>query len=74
MIWQLLVVIVLPIVGGYALDTHFDTSPVWMCVGMAVGVAGMIVVVWQTMRQVNDLNRAAEKANQADSDKEERTQ
>lgn len=55
MSWQLLVVLVLPLWGGYALDQHFNTSPILMCVGMVVAVAGSIVVVRQAMTQLNEI-------------------
>lgn len=57
MSWQLLVITVLPIVGGHLLDTHYDTSPVWVVAGMVVGLIGTIVVVRQTVRQLNDVMR-----------------
>ena len=55
MSWQLLIVIVLPIVGGHLLDTRYDTGPVWMIVGMVIGLVGTILVVWQTVQQLNDV-------------------
>jgi F0F1-type ATP synthase assembly protein I len=55
MSWQLLVVIVLPIVGGHLLDTRYHTSPVWMVVGMVVGLAGTIIVVRQAMQQLSSI-------------------
>ena len=66
MVWQLLVVIVLPLLGGHALDTRLDTSPIWMGVGMVVALGGMIAVVVQTLRQLNQLNGTAD----TDIDKE----
>ncbi|HSX43225.1 MAG TPA: AtpZ/AtpI family protein [Candidatus Saccharimonadales bacterium] len=55
MSWQLLVVIVLPIVGGHLLDTRYHTSPVWMVVGMVIGLVGTVTVVRQTILQLNDV-------------------
>ena len=69
MVWQLVVVIVLPLVGGHLLDVRFHTSPIWMCVGMVIALAGMITVVAQTTRQLNELNAQAQKQAQADKDK-----
>lgn len=51
--WQLAVVVVVPIVGGYYLDQHFHTAATWEIVGFIVALLGFIVVV---RRQVNDLN------------------
>jgi F0F1-type ATP synthase assembly protein I len=55
MSWQLLVVIILPIVGGHLLDGKYNTSPTWTIIGMVIGVAGTIVVVRQAMRQLSDI-------------------
>jgi F0F1-type ATP synthase assembly protein I len=57
MSWQLLVVILVPIVGGHLLDAHFNTSPVWTVIGILIGLVGTIVVVRQTIRQLNDIMR-----------------
>jgi len=61
MSWQLLVILVVPLVGGHLLDVHYKTSPVWMCLGMAVALVGIIVVVRQTVRQLNEIMRKADK-------------
>ena len=53
MSWQLLVVIVVPIVGGHLLDSRYHTTPVWMIVGMVIGLLGTIVVVRQVVQQLN---------------------
>jgi F0F1-type ATP synthase assembly protein I len=55
MSWQLLVVIVLPIVGGHLLDDRYHKSPLWTIIGMVVGLAGTIIVVRQAMRQLTDI-------------------
>jgi F0F1-type ATP synthase assembly protein I len=55
MSWQLLIVIVLPVVGGHLLDTRYHTAPIWMIVGVIVGLVGTIAVVRQTVRQLNDM-------------------
>lgn len=43
--WQLAVVVLLPIVGGYKLDAHYSTLPLWTLVGLVVSLAGSIVVI-----------------------------
>ena len=55
MSWQLLVVTVAPIVGGHLLDSRYHTAPVWIIVGMVVGIAGTIIVVRQAMQQLSDI-------------------
>jgi F0F1-type ATP synthase assembly protein I len=55
MSWQLLVVVVAPIVGGQLLDSRYHTAHVWIIVGMAVGLAGTVIVVRQAMRQLSEI-------------------
>jgi F0F1-type ATP synthase assembly protein I len=55
MSWQLLVVIVVPIVGGHLLDGKFHTGSIWMIAGMVIGLAGTIIVVRQAMQQLNEI-------------------
>ena len=51
--WQLAVVVVIPIVGGFYLDQHLHQSSIWEIVGFVVALLGFVVVV---RRQVTDLN------------------
>lgn len=57
MSWQLAIVVIVPIVGGYKLDQHFRTSPWWTLAGVVVtiaGVAGVLVrVAAEANRRVN---------------------
>jgi len=55
MSWQLLVVLVLPLWGGYVLDQHLGSSPLWMCVGMGVAVLACVAVVRQAMGQLREV-------------------
>ena len=55
MSWQLVMVIVLPLVGGHILDSRTHMGPVWTIVGMVIGLVGTIVVVRQAMQQLNDV-------------------
>jgi F0F1-type ATP synthase assembly protein I len=43
--WQLAVVVLIPIVGGYKLDVLLDSVPVWTLVGLIVAMAGSILVI-----------------------------
>lgn len=56
MAWQLLVVLVVPLVGGHLLDVRYHSSPLWMVVGAVVALGGTIAVVLQTVRQLNAIN------------------
>jgi F0F1-type ATP synthase assembly protein I len=53
MSWQLLVVVVLPVLGGHWLDSHFQATPVWTTVGLVLSIIGMVLVVRQTIRELN---------------------
>src|SRR4051812_3185496 len=63
MSWQLLTVILLPIVGGHVLDDHFHSAPIWVIVGILVGLAGTVLVVRQAMQQLSDImNRSSKES------------
>ena len=49
MSWQLAVIVIVPIVGGYKLDTIFQLSPVLTLLGLTVGLIGSIVVIRRAM-------------------------
>ena len=53
MAWQLAVVVVFPITGGYMIDTSLNTSPVFTVVGFAIAMGGMLVVVSRTVEALN---------------------
>lgn len=57
MSWQLAVVVIAPIVGGYKLDTWAHSSPLWTFVGLAVAMLGMIVVVRRTLSDFNEMTK-----------------
>src|SRR5208282_6604373 len=42
--WQLAVVVVIPIVGGYYLDRYFKTEPILEICGFILAAAGFFVV------------------------------
>lgn len=54
MSWQLAVVVLVPIVGGYKLDQHFKTLPVLTIVGFVLAMTGMFVVLWRILNMVNE--------------------
>jgi len=53
MSWQLLLVVVLPVVGGHWLDGHFKATPVWTVIGLVLSIAGMLLVVRRTVQELN---------------------
>ncbi|MDL2362810.1 MAG: hypothetical protein QFB86_00315 [Patescibacteria group bacterium] len=54
MSWRLAIVVVLPVVAGFKLDSHFDTSPFLSLLGLALALAGTVIVLKQTLRAANE--------------------
>jgi len=50
MSWQLAIVVLLPIVGGFKLDEHWHSLPLWTFVGFALAMVGMGVVLWRQLQ------------------------
>lgn len=50
MSWQLAVVVLVPIIGGFELDQRFDTLPALTIAGFLVAMAGMGLVVWHQLQ------------------------
>ena len=55
MTWRLAAAILIPIIGGFELDQHFDMSPTWTIIGFVVAMAGMAFVLWQTLQAANQI-------------------
>lgn len=60
--WQLLVVSVVPLVGGHLFDTQLHTAPWFVIIGGVITLVGTIVIVAQTVRQLNAINGTPEQA------------
>jgi len=54
MSWQLAIVVLVPIVGGYKLDEHYKTSPLWVIVGFALAMIGFFVIIQRALSEFND--------------------
>jgi len=61
MSWQLAIVVLVPIVGGYKLDERVHSSPLWTVVGLALAMVGMIVVVRRALSEFNDMTNVDSK-------------
>jgi F0F1-type ATP synthase assembly protein I len=65
MTWQLALVVIVPIVGGYALDKHYHTTP-WLLVAgfiiAAVGVFGVLSRVVSEATQKSNYNKPRRKS------------
>ena len=54
MSWQLAIVILIPVLGGYQLDKHMDTT-LYTFVGLGLAFIASGVVMWRTMQLANSL-------------------
>jgi len=55
MSWRLAIVVLVPVIGGFALDQHFNTSPLWSITGFVLAAAGMFIVIKQMLRAVSQI-------------------
>lgn len=51
MTWQMAIVVIVPIVGGYLLDHHFQTTPWLTVVGFVIAGGGVFVVLNNIVHQ-----------------------
>lgn len=51
MSWQLAIGVIVPIVGGYKLDEHYDTKPWLTIVGFVIAAAATFVIMKVTVAQ-----------------------
>lgn len=51
--WRLVVTFIVPVMIGVLLDRHFKTKPSYTLVGMFLAVAASIVIIKQTVKEVN---------------------
>lgn len=50
MSWQLAVVVLVPIIGGFELDQKLDTLPALTIAGFFIAMAGMGLVIWRQLQ------------------------
>lgn len=50
MSWQLAIVVLVPIIGGFELDKKLDIVPVLTIAGFILAMAGMALVVWHQLQ------------------------
>jgi F0F1-type ATP synthase assembly protein I len=51
MTWQLAIVVLVPVVGGFKLDEHYDSSPWFTLLGVVIAAAGMTLVLLRVVKQ-----------------------
>jgi F0F1-type ATP synthase assembly protein I len=54
MSWRLAIAVLVPIIGGYELDKHLGTAPVFMIVGFLLAMAGLFLVLKRTVAAANE--------------------
>lgn len=78
MTWQLLIVVLVPVIGGVKLDKTLDSGALWTLVGLAVALIASVLVIARTARLANtypvpkltDAERKAVQQRIAEDDKE----
>lgn len=56
MSWRLAMVVLVPIIGGFELDQHLHVAPLLTIIGFGLAMAGMALVMWQTLQAANNLS------------------
>jgi F0F1-type ATP synthase assembly protein I len=56
MSWKLAIVVLVPIIGGYEIDSHAGTTPVVTIIGFLLAMLGVGYVMWQTLQSANRAN------------------
>jgi F0F1-type ATP synthase assembly protein I len=45
MSWQLAIAVLVPLIGGFELDHHYKTTPLWTIIGSTVALIGFILIL-----------------------------
>ena len=52
MSWQLAIVVLIPVIGGYKLDQRFKSLPLWTITGFVLAMLGMAIVLLRMLKVV----------------------
>ena len=52
--WQLAIVVLVPIIGGFELDKHFGTAPTLTIIGFVLAMAGTFTVIRRAFNIYNN--------------------
>jgi len=55
MSWQLALIVLIPIVGGFELDRKFHTKPLLTVLGFVLALVGVSAIIWRQYRIVSSL-------------------
>lgn len=61
MSWQLAIVVLVPIIGGFELDKKLNTLPALTIIGFIAAMTGMALVVWRQLQLFSPPPRAPHK-------------
>jgi F0F1-type ATP synthase assembly protein I len=61
MSWQLAIVVLVPVIGGFELDKKLNTVPALTIVGFLLAMGGMAFVVWRQLQLYNPAAPTKEK-------------
>jgi F0F1-type ATP synthase assembly protein I len=53
MSWKLAIVVLVPIIGGYEIDSRTGTTPLITILGFVLAMVGVGYVMWQTLQSAN---------------------
>lgn len=59
--WRLAITVVIPIVAGVKLDQKFNTAPSLTLSGLILASVGAVMVVYSTVKEVNQIQAEEEK-------------
>lgn len=62
MSWQLAIVVLIPVIGGYKIDQHFKTLPTFTVAGLVLSMIGTIVIIKKALNQLSDGFSRADKS------------
>lgn len=54
MSWRLALAVLVPIIGGFELDQHLNTSPVLTIIGFLLAMAGLFVILRRTLATADE--------------------
>lgn len=54
MTWQMALVVLIPIIGGFELDKHFNLTPLLTIIGFVLAMTGTYFVIKRSLAAYND--------------------
>lgn len=51
--WRLALTVLIPVLGGVAIDNKFDTAPSFTLAGLMIATVFACMAIWQTVQEVN---------------------